>query len=81
MVKLAGAREPVPFTVLVDELGLTRGNLSTHVQRLEGEGLVEVSKSFVERKPLTTYRCTDRGRGAIEAHLRAIEEMIKHVAS
>jgi len=80
MVKLAGSAEGTSFTALLESLSLTRGNLSTHMQRLEAEGFVSVSKAFVERKPLTTYRCTEAARAVIEAHLRAIESMIKQVA-
>jgi len=55
------------FLYLLDQTGLTRGNLSSHMAKLERAGYVTVDKSFVERIPRTTYRLTPAGRSAFEA--------------
>ena len=44
--------------------GLTRGNLSSHMTKLEEAGYVEVIKEFVDRKPVTLLKLTDAGRAA-----------------
>lgn len=72
---LAAADQPVNFNELVESLGLTKGNLSAHMKKLEDEKLVEVQKSFVERKPRTTYRCTEEGRKAVADYLEQVQRM------
>jgi DNA-binding MarR family transcriptional regulator len=52
------------FGFLVTTTGLTKGNLSTHMQKLVAAGYVEESKEFVDRKPRTSYRLTRLGREA-----------------
>ena len=56
-------------TFLVAQTGLTWGNLSSHVTRLEKAGYVEVIKEFVERKPRTVLRLTDAGRAAFQGYI------------
>jgi len=52
------------FVYLMRTTGLTRGNLSFHMTKLEEAGYVEVIKEFVDRKPVTMLRLTDQGRKA-----------------
>jgi DNA-binding MarR family transcriptional regulator len=68
--------EKADFTFLRDLLGLTDGNLSIHIQRLEEAGYVAVEKTFVGRRPKTWIRATAEGRGAFAAHVDALEEII-----
>jgi DNA-binding HxlR family transcriptional regulator len=77
MATLAATSEPQEFTVLLDTLNLTKGNLSTHVQKLEEAGLVAVKKEFVGRKPKTTYSCTEAGRQEVQNYLAKIELLLK----
>lgn len=60
--------EAADFLFLLRRTGLTKGNLSSHIRRLEEAGYVEVEKRFVERVPVTSYRLTDRGRTAFSAY-------------
>lgn len=64
------------FTFLLNQTGLTRGNLATHISRLEEEGYVEVNKEFVDRIPRTLYTLTDSGRGAIERYRENMRQII-----
>ena len=68
--------EKADFTFLRDLLGLTDGNLSIHIQRLEEAGYVAVEKTFVGRRPKTWIRATAEGRDAFAAHVDALEEII-----
>jgi len=52
------------FVYLMRTTGLTRGNLSSHMTKLEEAGYVEVIKEFVNRKPVTILSLTDKGRVA-----------------
>ena len=79
MAALAGAPEAVGFNELLKVSGLTKGNLSVHVRKLEEAGLVEVYKTFVERKPATSYRCTDSGRSELRRYLQEVERLLKSV--
>jgi DNA-binding MarR family transcriptional regulator len=60
------AIESADFTFLLNQTGLTRGNLSTHISRLEEAGYVEVKKEFVDRIPRTLYMLTNPGKKAIQ---------------
>ncbi|MGE5530303.1 MAG: winged helix-turn-helix domain-containing protein [Patescibacteria group bacterium] len=61
------------FTYLLRETGLTKGNLSAHLAKLEEAGYVAVEKGFAGKIPRTTCSLTERGREAYRAyreHLR-----------
>jgi len=63
------------FPSLCRLLGLTRGNLSAHIARLEGSGYVRVKKSILGRMPHTQYRLTPRGRRALKEYWAALDEI------
>lgn len=77
MALLAAEPDAVSFKGLEERLGLTKGNLSSHLRKLEDAGFIEVFKEFVDRKPLSTYRCTDTGRSEIKRYLETVERMLK----
>lgn len=56
------------FTFLMSETGLSWGNLSSHMTRLERAGYIEVEKEFKGRKPYTMLQLTDHGREAFRAY-------------
>jgi DNA-binding HxlR family transcriptional regulator len=60
--------ESADFLFLLRKTGLTRGNLSTHMRRLEKVGYVDVEKKFVERLPLTVYQLTKAGKQALATY-------------
>jgi len=64
--------ECADFVFLLNRTGLTNGNLSSHMGKLEAAGYVEVAKEFVDRKPRTMYRLTDEGRAAFEEYRREV---------
>lgn len=53
-------------TFLLHRTGLTWGNLSSHVSKLEEAGYVTVEKTFRQKKPLTMIRLTEAGREAFD---------------
>jgi len=55
--------------------GLTRGNLSSHMGKLEEAGYIAVTKEFVEKIPRTLIRLTGDGKEAIESN----RQNMKHV--
>jgi DNA-binding MarR family transcriptional regulator len=60
------------FVFLLRMSGLSAGNLSSHMSKLEDAGYVNVTKSFVERRPQTTFSLTTKGRKAFEEYRRTI---------
>jgi DNA-binding transcriptional ArsR family regulator len=67
------------FLFLLRESGLTRGNLSSHLAKLEEAGYVVVAKGYQGKVPHTDYRLTDDGRTAFRAYRdrmrRALEKL------
>ena len=55
--------------------GLTGGNLSSHISKLEEGGLIEVEKRFVDNRPNTQVHITEAGHKAIELHWQQLENL------
>jgi DNA-binding MarR family transcriptional regulator len=71
------ANDGYEFSALKDILSVTDGNLASNIKVLEKEKYISVSKSFVDRKPNTKYKITERGRTAFRKHLDALEALVK----
>jgi DNA-binding PadR family transcriptional regulator len=67
------------FSRLKDLTGETDGNLGANLRKLENEGFVEVDKEFVDRRPVSWYAITAKGRKALKAHLDVLARMISQV--
>lgn len=63
------------FLLLQNFTGLTKGNLSAHLSKLEAGDLVLIIKDFVGRKPHTTARLTRMGQQAIDAYWRQMKTL------
>lgn len=71
------ANDSYDFNSLKDILGLTDGSIASHIKALEKEKYISISKSFIDKKPNTKYKATERGRTVFKKHLDALEELIK----
>jgi DNA-binding MarR family transcriptional regulator len=60
--------ESADFTFLLRQTGLTRGNLSVNLRKLEEAGYISIKKEFVDRIPRTLIRLTGEGRQAIQSY-------------
>ncbi len=69
--------EQANFTYLKKNVNATDGNISKHLKKLEDAGYILVEKKFVNRKPLTSYQITDKGRRAFEIYVERLEKFIK----
>ena len=65
------------FTDLKKLTGATDGNLTVHMQVLEGGGVVKVRKRFIGRKPQTSYQLTARGRTIFQSYVAQMALMVK----
>lgn len=63
------------FTFLQRLTGLTMGNLSSHLSRLEEAGLIEVEKQFIDKRPNTLVALTPKGKEAIENHWKLLDNL------
>jgi DNA-binding MarR family transcriptional regulator len=63
-------------TYLMNRSGLTWGNLSTHLTRLEAGGYVTLEKGFVGKKPRTLIRLTDKGRENFQDYRASMRQLL-----
>lgn len=61
------------FLYLQRELGLTQGNLSSHLAKLEQAGYVLITKTFKGKYPLTICSLTNKGREAFDGYARKMQ--------
>jgi DNA-binding transcriptional ArsR family regulator len=73
---LAGVKE-ADFLWIQRESDLTKGNLSSHLSKLEEAGYVEVEKTYKGRIPLTLLRLTRRGSDAFESYKKRLNGLLR----
>ena len=71
--------ERAEFLYLLRQTGLTRGNLSSHLSTLERAGYVEMTKEFVDKRPLTLLRMTRQGRDAFDAYRQRMRQFLDDI--
>lgn len=80
LTALVTHREGLSFTDLARLCSLTDGNLSRHLDVLAEEGLVQITKSFAGRRPLTTCKLTATGRKRFREYLGQLEQVLRDAA-
>jgi len=68
--------ESADFLFLMRQTDLTRGNLSSHLSKLEEAAYVQVKKEFVDRIPRTLLRLTSKGRKAFRAYRQNMKQVL-----
>ncbi len=81
VLALLDAVAEADFAFLMKETGLTQGNLSAHLTKLEGAGFIAVEKTFAGKRPRTVLTITDGGRRAFRDHLRTLRRFADLVGS
>jgi DNA-binding MarR family transcriptional regulator len=69
--------DQITFPRLQELVGMTAGNLSTHLRKLEDAGYVEVTKTHRRRTPVTYIALTRAGRGALEDYTAALRALLR----
>jgi DNA-binding MarR family transcriptional regulator len=69
--------ESSDFLFLIRSTGLTWGNLSSHMNKLEASGYVAIEKEFLDKKPHTMARLTDAGRVAFDEYRHTMKHMLE----
>lgn len=67
------------FLFMQKQTGLTKGNLSSHLAKLEDAGYVEIVKEFEGKRPQTLLRLTPSGREAFSTHVASLRHWIDGV--
>jgi DNA-binding MarR family transcriptional regulator len=73
------AVDSADFIFLMNQVNLTRGNLSSHLSTLEEAGYVRIQKEFVEKVPRTLIRLTDAGREATQTYREQMRMVIEQL--
>jgi len=77
IVAILAAVESADFVFLQRETGLTKGNLSTHLTRLEEAGYIKIEKTFRGKYPLTLCSLTDQGREAFMNYRKKLSQFVE----
>ena len=73
IVALLAAVEEADFQYLRQTTGLTQGNLSAHLSKLDEAGYVAIEKTFRGKYPLTLCRLTERGKQVLDSYRKVIK--------
>jgi DNA-binding MarR family transcriptional regulator len=79
IMAVLSACESADFTYLLNSTGLSKGNLSAHLTKLEEAGYVAITKSFRGKFPNTTCSLTKPGRKAFHAYRRQYLALARHL--
>lgn len=72
--------ESADFLYLQRETGLTKGNLSVHLSKLEDAGYVSIEKTYRGKVPLTLCRMTEPGRKAFEEYRKQLQQFVERTS-
>jgi DNA-binding MarR family transcriptional regulator len=81
IMSLLAANAELSFTEIRDSLTMTDGNLSVHLKTLQEAGYVAVTKSFQNRRPLTTCALTPSGREAFARYVDLLDQIVRQTKS
>ena len=76
LVAYLSAVEKADFLFLLRETGLTRGNLSSHLSKLEEAGYIEIQKGFLGKRPHTLCLVTAKGVTAFQNYCQTIKQAL-----
>ena len=76
IVALLSSVASADFLFLLKESGLTKGNLSVHLSKLEEAGYIKVEKTFRGKMPHTEYQLTSKGKSAFDGYRKSLGSII-----
>lgn len=68
--------ESADFLFLQHQTGMTPGNLSAHISKLEAAGYIEVIKEYLDRKPHTALKLTKKGQIAFKEYTAQVKKFV-----
>ena len=78
IMSLLMLEESIDFNALKKNLNVSDGNLASHINALENQGYLIITKKFIGKKPNTSYAASKEGKKAFRNHLDALERLIKN---
>jgi DNA-binding MarR family transcriptional regulator len=75
IMAILNAIDEADFLYLLNETGLTRGNLSTHLSKLEEAGYLQIEKTFRGKIPRTVCSLSEEGRAAFEKYRKQLRQI------
>jgi DNA-binding MarR family transcriptional regulator len=78
IVAILYAVESADFLYLQRETELTKGNLSSHLSKLEGADYIEIEKTYRGKIPLTVCSLTDKGRQAFKDYRQQLKDFVEN---
>jgi len=78
ILAILSAVESADFLYLQRETGLTKGNLSVHLSKLEEAGYVRIEKTYRGKVPLTLCQLTDQGRQAFDSYRKQLKQFVEN---
>ena len=76
IISLLSVIDEADFQYIMTQTGLTQGNLSSHLSKLENAGYVEIEKSFKGKRPHTVLKLSDSGTKAWEQYLNTLRKFV-----
>ena len=77
IMSMLAASPELAFTDLRDALRMTDGNVTTHIRALQQEGYISVTKSYKDKRPLTTCSLTPAGRKVFAEYINLLEQIVR----
>lgn len=77
LVSLLIANDELPFKALKESLGVTDGNLSSHLTKLEKEHYIEIEKTFEGKRPKTLVKIAPKGKEAFQSYIDELKKFIE----
>jgi DNA-binding MarR family transcriptional regulator len=77
ILAILSAVESADFLYLLRETGLTKGNLSVHLSKLEEAGFIQIEKTYRGKVPLTLCRMTESGRKAFKTYREQLKSFLE----
>ena len=77
LLSLLITNDELPFKALKESLGVTDGNLSSHLSKLEKEEYVLIEKTFEGKRPKTVVHITKKGKDAFSEYIEALKRFIE----
>lgn len=81
IIALLAASPSLSFTELRDTLGMSDGNLTTHLRTLQEAGYIAITKFRRDKRPVTTCALTDPGRAAFVRHVDLLASIVQSARS
>lgn len=77
LVSLLIANDELPFKALKESLGVTDGNLSSHLTKLEKENYIIIEKTFEGKRPKTVVKISAEGKKAFHDYINTLKKFIE----